>query len=58
MAGNAATKTCPATHPVKANDNSGIYHLPHNQAYSKTNARNCYASAAAAQAAGYRAAKR
>ncbi|WIK82056.1 thermonuclease family protein [Micrococcus lylae] len=58
VAGNTATKTCPASHPVKANDNSGIYHLPHNQAYSQTNARNCYATAAAAQAAGYRAAKR
>lgn len=58
VAGNTATRTCPASHPVKANDNSGIYHLPHNQAYSQTNARNCYATAAAAQAAGYRAAKR
>lgn len=58
VAGDTSTRTCPASHPVKANDNSGIYHLPHNQAYSQTNARNCYASAAAAQAAGYRAAKR
>lgn len=49
---------CPDGYPVKANDNSGIYHVPGQQHYGKTNARNCYASAAAAQAAGYRAAKR
>ena len=49
---------CPDGYPVKANDNSGIYHVPGQQHYGKTNARNCYASAAAAQAAGYRASKR
>ncbi|RBO88187.1 micrococcal nuclease [Micrococcus sp. KT16] len=49
---------CPDGYPVKANGNSGIYHVPGQQHYGKTNARNCYASAAAAQAAGYRAAKR
>ena len=49
---------CPDGYPVKANDNSGIYHVPGQQHYGKTNARNCYASAAAAQADGYRAARR
>ncbi|MCV7584177.1 thermonuclease family protein [Micrococcus luteus] len=49
---------CPDGYPVKANDNSGIYHVPGQQHYGKTNARNCYASASAAQAAGYRASKR
>lgn len=49
---------CPAGYPIKANDNSGIYHAPGQSAYEKTNARNCYASASAAAAAGYRAAKR
>lgn len=58
VAGDAATKTCPASHPVKANDNSGIYHLPHHQAYSRTNARHCYTTAVAAEADGYRAARR
>ena len=49
---------CPDSHPVKANDNSGIYHMPGQQHYGRTNARHCYASAAAAQADGYRAAER
>lgn len=53
-----ADSVCPDSHPVKANDNSGIYHMPGQQHYGKTNARNCYASAAAAQADGYRAAER
>ena len=53
-----ADSVCPDSHPVKANDNSGIYHVPGQQHYGKTNARNCYASAAAAQADGYRAARR
>ena len=55
---SGADSVCPDSHPVKANDNSGIYHVPGQQHYGKTNARNCYASAAAAQAAGYRASKR
>ena len=49
---------CPDSHPVKGNDNSGIHHSPGQQDYARTNARNCYASAAAAEADGYRAAKR
>ena len=49
--------TCPHGYPVKGNDNSGIYQMPYNRYYSVTNARHCYASAAAAAAAGYRAAK-
>lgn len=53
-----ADSVCPDSHPVKANDNSGIYHVPGQQHYGRTNARNCYASAAAAQADGYRAAER
>ena len=55
---SGADSVCPDSHPVKANDNSGIYHMPGQQHYGKTNARNCYASAAAAQADGYRAARR
>lgn len=45
---------CPAGYPVKANDNSGIYHVPGGEFYNATNARNCFATEAAAQAAGYR----
>ena len=55
---SGADSVCPDSHPVKANDNSGIYHMPGQQHYGKTNARHCYASAAAAQADGYRAARR
>jgi hypothetical protein len=48
---------CPVTHPVKANGNSGIYHLPGGQFYARTRPTRCYADAAAAEADGYRAAK-
>ena len=55
---SGADSVCPDSHPVKANDNSGIYHMPGQQHYGRTNARHCYASASAAQAGGYRAARR
>lgn len=55
---SGADSVCPDSHPVKANDNSGIYHVPGQQHYGRTNARHCYASAAAARADGYRAAER
>ena len=55
---SGADSVCPDSHPVKANDSSGIYHVPGQQHYGRTNARHCYASAAAAQADGYRAAER
>ncbi|MGW9739192.1 endonuclease YncB(thermonuclease family) [Micrococcus sp. 140720015-1] len=55
---SGADSVCPDSHPVKANDNSGIYHVPGQQHYGRTNARHCYASASAAQADGYRAAQR
>ncbi len=45
---------CPAGYPIKANDNSGIYHIPGGQFYDATNAYNCFATEGAAQAAGYR----
>ncbi len=50
--------SCPVTHPVKANANSGIYHLPGGQFYERTHAERCYVDATAAEADGYRAAKR
>jgi hypothetical protein len=49
---------CPESHPIKANDNSGIYHEPGGQHYERTRAERCYVDAAAAAADGYRAAKR
>jgi hypothetical protein len=48
---------CPLSHPVKANDNSMIYHVPGGRFYVRTRAERCYADAAAAEADGYRAAK-
>jgi hypothetical protein len=49
--------SCPLSHPVKANANSGIYHVPGGQFYERTKAERCYVDAAAAEADGYRAAK-
>lgn len=48
---------CPLSHPVKANANSGIYHVPGGRFYERTQAERCYVDAAAAEADGYRAAK-
>ncbi len=48
---------CPISHPIKANDNSGIFHLPGGRFYDRTDAERCYARAEDAEADGYRAAK-
>ena len=48
---------CPLSHPVKAKDGSGIYHVDGGMAYERTNADRCYPSAEAAEADGYRASK-
>jgi hypothetical protein len=48
---------CPLSHPIKANDNSGIYHVPGGRFYERTGAERCYANADDAEADGYRAAK-
>ncbi len=50
--------TCPADHPIKGNDNSGIYHVPGGQFYDATNARKCFTSEGAAILAGYRKSER
>jgi hypothetical protein len=42
---------------VKANDNSGIYHVPGGRFYDRTVAERCYANADDALADGYRPAK-
>jgi hypothetical protein len=49
--------SCPLSHPIKANDNSGIFHVPDGRFYNRTKAERCYQSAEAAVADGYRQAK-
>jgi hypothetical protein len=48
---------CPPGYPVKANDNSGIYHEPGGRFYVRTVPERCYANADDAIADGYRPAK-
>ena len=48
---------CPDGYPIKANDNSGIYHVPGGRFYDRTGAERCYAEPEDAEANGYRAAK-
>lgn len=48
---------CPDGYPLKANDNSGIFHVPGGRFYARTVAERCYASAEDAIADGYRPAK-
>jgi hypothetical protein len=48
---------CPSSHPIKANDNSGIYHVPGGRFYDRTVAVRCYADPESATADGYRPAK-
>jgi hypothetical protein len=56
-----ATKDdCPASHPIKGNQGSRdqpvwIYHPPGTASYAATDPEECFATAADAQAAGYRA---
>lgn len=49
--------SCPDGYPVKANDNSGIFHLPDGRFYDRTKPERCYSDADAAAADGYRQAK-
>jgi micrococcal nuclease len=49
---------CPASHPIKGNADSGIYHPPEGQYYDVTNPEECFASPEAAAEAGYRASER
>lgn len=50
--------TCPAGYPIKGNRSSMIYHVPGGAYYARTVPEDCFATAADAQAAGYRASKR
>lgn len=48
---------CPEGYPIKANDNSGIFHVPGGRFYTRTVPERCYADAADAERDGYRSAK-
>jgi hypothetical protein len=48
---------CPDGYPIKANDNSGIFHVPGGRFYARTVPERCYAAAEDAVADGYRQAK-
>jgi micrococcal nuclease len=48
---------CPPSAPIKGNADSGIYHTQSSATYDETHPEECFASEAAAQAAGYRAAR-
>jgi len=50
--------SCPATHPIKGNADSGIFHVPGGMSYERTIPERCYSSAADAEADGFRQAKR
>jgi hypothetical protein len=49
---------CPQSHPVKTARSSRVYHLPGGHFYERTRAERCYCDEAAAEADGFRAAKR
>lgn len=49
---------CPKGYPIKGNASSRIYHVPSGTYYERTNPERCFATTAAAKAAGYRASKR
>jgi len=50
--------SCPTGHPVKANLDSGIFHLVGGLFYERSKADRCYRNPAAAEADGLRQAKR
>ena len=47
----------PASHPIKAKQSSGIFHVPGGRFYDRTRPDRCYATAADAVADGYRQSK-
>ncbi len=49
---------CPASHPVKGNRESKIYHVPSGTSYAATRPEVCYATPADAEADGYRRSQR
>ena len=57
-AGPEPDGTCPEGYPIKAKRSSGIYHRPGMQAYARTKPDRCYPTPEAAEADGFRVAKR
>jgi hypothetical protein len=55
---DATDGTCPASHPIKAKVEKGIYHEPGGFNYDATRPDRCYRDAAAAEADGLRKSKR
>lgn len=51
-------RSCPASHPIKGNASSLIYHLPGDDYYTRTVPEECSATEDAARGAGYRRARR
>lgn len=49
---------CPASHPIKGNADSLIYHVPGGASYARTIPEDCFATEGAAREAGYRRAMR
>lgn len=49
---------CPPGYPIKVNERSGIYHVPGGLSYERTRPTRCYPDEAAAEADGFRRAKR
>ncbi|CAN5521403.1 hypothetical protein BH18ACT1_BH18ACT1_15440 [soil metagenome] len=49
---------CPASHPVKAKLATKIFHVPGGQSYLRTSPDRCYRDGTAAEADGFRQAKR
>jgi len=56
VAGNGS-RDCPDGYPIKANAPSGIYHEPVSSTYQRTIPEFCFATAADAEAAGFRASR-
>ncbi|MGI9254771.1 MAG: hypothetical protein ACR2J8_13590, partial [Thermomicrobiales bacterium] len=50
---HAQTDTCPESHPIKGNAQSGYYHRPIDPSYKVTKPEFCFATEAEAQAAGF-----
>jgi hypothetical protein len=49
--------SCPASHPIKGNAGSGIYHEPGSPFYDETDPEECFATPEDAEKAGYRASR-
>ncbi len=49
---------CPPRHPIKGNEDSGIFHVPGQEYYAATHPERCFRTEEAARRAGYRKAER